>query len=231
MSFRKNNYEIVVQWLKAAESRDVFVDECSRACCRSKSLKLHNTVTVQIVIFFIFYGSLFDWHLITNKQTKQRNFLRQAVFLSRKLVPLEFFCQTSCLFSKGTCFTWVFSPDILSAFQGNFFHSSCFLSQCVNIIVELVPPERFPERSCLIPLINFLIYSRLSRWKKWLTTLAVFLLITDLSFYACSFLQMKFPYLEKSIEKISLRFFLASISISFLQSSCCNLYIHFRLFC
>ena len=61
-------------------------------------------------------------------------FIRQAVALSREIVPVELFPQTRCL-------------ELLT-------HLNNFLRQPVTILGELAPHKRFSQTSGIIPLIK-----------------------------------------------------------------------------
>ena len=98
-----------------------------------------------------------------NERDKQNRFLRQAVFLSRELVPLERFSENFCHHFSGTCSTRKFSKDKLFH---PFFKSFNYI-QSVSKIKEnnrqllpyiffwLVSPSKF-----VLPFMEFSIYGK-----------------------------------------------------------------------
>ena len=102
------------------------------------------------------------------------NFIKQAVTLSKELVPLEYFYQTRCL--------------------GVFILLIGALRKPVTILGELVPHETFSQTSRIIPSINFFKYRyRFQDEREILTAFAVFRFMISLAFYGCSFFLWNIP--------------------------------------
>ena len=124
--------------------------------------------------------SIDSWGL--NKPNKQIKLLGAAVSLPGKVVPLEHFSQTSCIFMRGKSSTWVISSDNLSPYQVNLFHLKSFHRQAVSSLwLFFFETVSFQDG------------------RQWLTALAVFLFLISLAFYGWFFLFLEFCSNEKKI--------------------------------